>query len=253
MLTQVIWWTANLLEAVLLGRASWQKFIKAYPLFYTYLAFVLLTSLSRFYMYVWHAPLYTNFYWATQGVSVFLGFAVVWEICRQALAHYPGAFRMVRTSFLIIFVIVSSKIIVNVLVGESWSLAATIAEEERDFRVVQAFLLLVMAGLISFYRIQIGRNLRGMMLGFGFFIGTSVLNLTIRSYFGDAFQIWWQYLQPAAFVVVLLIWCVTLWSYWPNPEPEVESRIEQDYHAIVRATRQRFRQARAHVGRAVRP
>ena len=253
MLTQVIWWTTNLLEAILLGRAAWRKFIKAYPLFYIYLAYVLLESLARFYVYVWQPPLYTNFYWGTQGVSVLLGFAVVWEICRQALARYPGAYRMVRAGFAIIFVAVSAKIVANVLAGENWSLAATIAEEERDFRVVQAFLLLVLFGLISFYRIQIGRNLRGMMLGYGFFIGTSVLNLTFRSYFGDGFQIWWQYLQPAAYVLVLLVWCVTLWSYQPNPEPEAESRIEQDYQSLVHATRQRFRQVRAHVGRTVRP
>lgn len=253
MLTQVIWWTANLLEILLLGRAAQRKLIKAYPLFYTYLAFVLLTSLTRFYMYVWHAPLYTNFYWGTQGVSVVLGFAVVWEICRQALARYPGAYRMVRAGFAIIFVTVSAKILANVLSGESWSLAATIAEEERDFRVVQAFLLLVIVGLNSFYRIQIGRNLRGMMLGYGFFVGTSVLNLTFRSYLGDAFQTWWQYLQQVAYVVVLLTWCVTLWSYQPNPEPEAESRVEQDYQALVQATRERFRQVRSHVRRTVRP
>ncbi len=253
MLTQAIWWITNALEAILLGRATQRKLIKAYPVFYTYLAYVFVESLSRFYVYVWHPASYVNFYWSTQAVSVLLGYGVVWEICRQALARYPGAFRMARAALVLIFVLVISKVLANVLGGEHWSLARTIAEEERDFRIVQAFLILAIVGLVFYYRIHIGRNLRGMMLGYGFFIGTSILNLTFRSLFGDEFQIWWQYLQPAAYVVVLLIWCVTLWSYQPNPEPETESRIEQDYQSLVRATRQRFRQVRAHVGRTVRP
>lgn len=252
MLTLAIWWTTNLLEAVLLGRAAHQKLIKTYPVFYTYVAYVLIESLSRFYVYVQHRAAYGDFYWTTQIVSVLLGYAVVWEIYRQVLARYPGAFRMARNVLLLIFVAVISKILVNILAGQDWSLARTMGEQERDFRTVQACLIAAVAGLMSYYRIPIGRNVRGIMLGYGFFLSTSILNLTLRSYFGDGFQIWWQYLQPAAYVAVLLTWCLTLWFYQPNPVPEVQSRIEQDYQTLVDATRRRFRQVRAHVGRTVR-
>ena len=253
MLTQAIWWITNALEAILLGPALQRKLIRAYPIFFTYLGYVLLESLSRFYVYVWHPAAYIYFYWSTQFVSILLGYGVVWEICRQALARYPGAFRMARNALVLIFALVIAKVFGNLLLGESWSLAQSIAEQERDFRVVQACLILAIVGFVSYYRIQIGRNLRGMMLGYGFFIGTAILNLTFRSYLGDEFQVWWQYLQPAAYVVVLLIWSVSLWSYQPNPQRETESRIEQDYQSLVQATRRRFRQVRAHVARTVRP
>lgn len=253
MLTQVIWWTTNALEAILLGRAAQRKFIKAYPIFYSYLAYVLVESLSRFYVFVWHPAAYAHFYWSTQLVSVLLGYGVVWEICRQALSRYPGAFRMARNALLLIFVAVVSKVLANVLVGKNWSLAQSIAEQERDVRIVQAFLILAIVGLVSHYRIQIGRNLRGLIQGYGFFIGASILNLTFRASSGEGVQWLWQYLPATAYLVALLIWCASLWSYQPNPEPKTEVRIEEDYQALVRSTRQRFRQVRAHIARTVRP
>lgn len=253
MLTQAIWWTTNALEAILLGRAVQRKFMKAYPIFYVYLAYVLAESLSRFYVYIWHSASYVNFYWATQFVSVMLGYGVVWEICRQALSRYPGAFRMARKTLMLIFVLVIAKVFANVLGGENWTLAQSIAEQERDFRIVQAFLILAIVGLVSYYRIQIGRNLKGLIQGYGFFIGASILNLTFRTVFGAGVQWLWQYLPAVAYMVALLIWSATLWSYEPNPEPQTECRIEQDYESLVRATRRRFRQVRAHVGRTVRP
>lgn len=253
MLTQAIWWTTNALEAIILGRAVQHQFVRAYPIFYAYLAYVLIESMSRFYVYIWHPASYADFYWATQSLSVFLGYGVVWEICRQALARYPGAFRMAQSTLALILVGVVSKVLANVLRGDDWTLAQSIAEQERDFRIVQAFLLLAIVALISYYRIRIGRNLRGLILGYGFFIGASIMNLTFRAFFGDAVQWLWQYLPASAYLVALLIWCGTLWSYEPNPEPEMESRIEQDYQSLVQATRQRFRQVRAHVGRTARP
>jgi hypothetical protein len=252
MLTQAIWWVTNALEVIILGRAAQQRLLKTYPMFYIYLAYVLVESGLRFYIYLRHPAYYGPFYWSTQLLSVFLGYGVVWEIYRQALTRYPGALRMSRNALALIFVVVVFRVLLNLLwVGFS-SLPQTTAELERDFRTVQAFLLVSIAGVMSYYRIQIGRNLRGMMIGYGFFIGTSIIILTLRSHFGDQFQIWWQYLQPAAYVFVLLVWCMTLWSYQPNPEPEAECRIEQDYQSLVQATRRRFRQVRAHVGRTVR-
>lgn len=253
MLTQILWWLGMALEVALLVRGVRHNLAKAYPIFYTYIAYVLVESLLRFWAYVWHPALYGLFYWSTQFVSVIVGYGVVWEICRQALSRYPGTFRMARNAIALIFVVVISKVLGNSLNGEGWSLAKTTADLERDSRTVQAFIILAIIGLLAHYRIRTGRNLRGMMLGYGFFIGTSVVTLTVRSYLGYGFQIWWQYLQPAAYVLVLLVWCVTLWSYQPNPEPEGETRIEQDYQALVHATRQRFRQVRARVGRTVRP
>lgn len=252
MIAQILWWLGVGLEGVLLLRAATRGYLKHYPVFYTYLAYVLIESLSSSYVHARHPAAYALFYWSTQGVSVILGYAVVWEICRRTLSRYEGAFRMARTIVLLIFAAVVFKVLVTSLGGNIWSLARTTAELERAFRSVQAFLILALVGVLAYYRIQIGRNLWGLILGYGFFVATSIFNLTFRSFLGETFQIWWEFLQPIAYIVALLVWCGTLWSYEPNPEPESDPRIEQDYQSLVAATRRRFRQARTYVGRTVR-
>jgi len=44
-----------------------------------------------------------------------------------------------------------------------------------------------------------------LTLGYGFFIGTSLINLSFRSHFGEKFHLWWLYLQPVSYLATLLI------------------------------------------------
>jgi len=181
-------------------------------------------------VYIFHPGSYQNFYWNTQFVSVLLGYGVIWEIYRQALGHYPGAARMARDFLSVIFILVVSKAFFNTLSGHHvWSPATTTAELELNLRSVQAILLVALGGLLRYYAIPIGRNLRGMILGYGFFIGTSLINLSFLSRVSEKFHLWWTYLEPVSYLATLLIWCWALWSYYPNPQPEKQVFIERDY------------------------
>jgi hypothetical protein len=61
MLAQLLWWTTNALEALLLIRSVKGGFFKRYPLFYLYLSYVLLESLLRFYVYSFKPGFYQIF------------------------------------------------------------------------------------------------------------------------------------------------------------------------------------------------
>jgi len=124
---------------------------------------------------------------------------------------------------------------------------------ERDLRIVQSALLLGLVDLLSYYAVPIGKNLKGMILGFGIFLGTSLVNLTARSYFGDAFQKAWTYIQPLSYLVMLAVWVAALWSYAPAPETAAGSRLETSYQTLLSATRRRFASTRTRVARAIRP
>jgi len=212
-----------------------------------------LESLLRFFVYIFEPNSYQSFYWGTQFLSVAVGCGVIWEIFRQALAQYPGAARMAKNVLSVIFVVVVSKTFLNALTGPVWSPARTTAELERNLCTVQVILLVAIVGLLAYYLIPTGRNLKGMILGYGFFIGASVVSLTLRSHLGDSFQPVWQYLPAATHSVTLLIWCFTLWSYQPNPQPESEAGIERDYELLAAQTTKLLTQARGHLVRAMRP
>jgi len=92
-----------------------------------------------------------------------------------------------------------------------------------------------------------------MILGYGLFISTSVIDLTLRLLLGDSFQKPWQYLQPIFYLAALTVWGLSLWSYQPIPSPATEPRIEADYQFLATTTRKRLFQVRAYLARAIRP
>ncbi len=102
------------------------------------------------------------------------------------------------------------------------------------------------------YSIPFGRNLRGVLLGYGLFISESVIWLTFASSGGNRFLDIWFYLHPASYFVVLGVWAVHLWSHAPNPKPKRAVHLEEQYQGIAVATSQRLREGRAYLAKVVR-
>lgn len=253
MISQLIFWTCNFLEAVLLLRAVRGRFFAKYSLFYAYLLWVLLRSLAGFYVMLRHPGLYPSFYWDTQFIDTLMGCGIIFELYRQGLVHYPGAARMARNVLAFIFAIVISKVLANALSGPLLSPGPIAYDLERNLRMVQSVFLIALFALFYYYAIPLGRNLRGMMLGYGLFLGTSVINLTFRTQLGPAFQVWWTYLQPLSYVLVLAIWCPALWACVPMPLPAPASKLEYDYQLLSAGTRRRVAVVRNYLSKAVLP
>lgn len=251
MLTQLIWWGGHALEGLLLFRALKGRFLTKYPLFYFYLSFVLLQSLLRFYFYVVKPQAYAIFYWYTEFFLVGLSYGIIWEIYTKSLENYPGAARLVRLLLSAVYVLLLARVVASGLSGSLLSLVNTTAVLERNLHTVQAFLLLGILGLLAYYDIPLGRNLKGMLGGYGFFVGITVVNLTLRSYLGKEFY-WWRHVQPMAFFATLLVWCTALWSYQPNPPAEAETELERDYQTLAAATGKAITRIRQHVLRIIR-
>lgn len=253
MLSLLVWVTGLALEIVLLVRALLGNSLKYYSLFYLYLISVFLPSVSLFAIYHWWPNLYAPAYWFTEFLHVLLGCALVWEVYKIALARYPGAARMARNVLAFLFILAMTRIFVKAWNSPNWIPGKTTLETERDLRIVQLALLTGLVVLFASYAIPLGRNLKGIIYGYGLFTATSVVHLTIRDYLGESFQRAWQYMQPVCYLVVLVMWCVTLWSYAPIPQPVVEARLEGDYEALLAATKRRVRSARSYVLKGMRP
>lgn len=251
MFSTTLWVTALALESVLLLRAILGNFLKQYRFFYLYLGCVLIRDASLMPIYYLWPRFYPYAYWYSQFFHVAIGCAVVWEAYRLALSRYPGAARMARNVLSFIFIFSISRIFVKVWNSPKWIPGRTSLEAERDLRIVQIALLVGLVVLFAYYAIPLGRNLKGIIYGFSAFVGTSVVHLTLRDYLGDSFQHLWQYIQPIVYILVLIIWCTTLWSYATIPEPEIEPRFETDYQSLVRATRKRLSSARTYVSRTI--
>jgi hypothetical protein len=240
------------LESVLLVRAVQGSALKHYRFFYLYVACVLVRDASLMPIYYLWPKIYGYAYWYSQFLSVVLGCGVVWEVYKVALSRYPGAARMARNALPFLFIFATSRIFVKAWNSPNWIPGSTTLETERDLRIVQMALLLGLVALIAYYAIPLRRDLKGIIYGFSVFVATTLIHLTFGDYLGDSFRFLWPYIQPMAYIFVLLIWCGTLWSYETAPELEINSRLELDYQSLASATKRQLRAAHSYLFKTIR-
>src|SRR4029077_3311440 len=171
MLGQAIWWGGIAGEALLLVRGFRGKLLSRYPVFYTYILFVCLQSILRLSVYHSRPQSYSSVYWITEWLGILAGCGVVFEIYRTGLAAYPGTARMARNLLAFVFVLASTKAIVETWNDPHWWLMAAAMDLEHAFRGVQAGAIVALVVLFLFYSVPFGRNLRGILLGYSLFVG----------------------------------------------------------------------------------
>ena len=245
MLKHILWWTANFAEVLLLARSIQGKFVKRYPTFYFYLGSVLIVSLLRFAVFTFRPSSYPAFYWYTQYFAATVGYAVILEIYSQIFKKYRGAVRIANGLLLCILAAVILNIVASAVSGSAWPPGETMAALERDMRALQSVLLFVIIALLAYYKVPIGRNLIGIVVGYSFYVATSVMSLGFGSLPGFGSRPGWRSVLPMAYLATLSIWCFTLWSYHANPEPGPESKIERDYRLLSEQTSRILSRARS--------
>jgi len=242
-------WVGVLQMALILGRALWGKYFSKYPFFYTYLSYVLVQTLVCFAVYNLIPKGYDQVFWSTEFVAVILGCGVIWEIYSQTLVPYAGVARLARSLLLGAIVVVLFKVILrNSLDSNTHFPIEVTADLDRSLRETQAIFLSLILGLLLYYSIPLGRNLKGLIAGYTLYIAAAICDLALRTYFWREFQI-----APVVYTVTLAVWCASLWSYHPNPQPKSSSRMKLDYEALSERTLKALSRARQHLSRGVRP
>lgn len=249
MLSWIIWSTGILMEALLLFRALRARLLGKYSLFYLYSASVLLMAVVLVF-----PGIYQHWYWRTQFLTLIIGYGILLEILNHVLAPYPGAEKFARTSGIVAFGAILCFALVYTPMKSPWSALGVMVELERDLRTVQAIFLCGLSYVILYYGIAIGRNMKGMMIGYGLYIATSLVSLAVRAYAGTPFFAEMQKLiQPLSFDISLVIWLTALWAYHPNPVQEPGIQLEADYEACVAKTRSVMGGMRSSLGKVARP
>jgi hypothetical protein len=253
MLSQAIWWSSIAVEILLVVRGLRGRLVFRYPVFYSYVSFVLFQDLFLFFAYRWYPLFYRNAYWTAEFISLIFGCAVVFEIYRLGLSAYPGTARMARNTLSFIFALAIAKALADAWTDPRWWMEAATTDIEGALRTVEALALVSLVGLFLFYSIPVGRNLRGILLGYGFFISASVLSLKFVSSAGNQLLHFLSSVYPASFLIALSLWLAHLWSYAANPVPAANVRLEQEYQRVAAATHRRLQDARGYLAKAVRP
>lgn len=251
MLAWTIWSAGIFFGLLLLVRGLRARLFAKYCFFYAYIGSTILTTIVLVAISLTVPKSYETWYWPIQIVTLVLGYGILLEILNHVLSPYPGAEKFARISGLVAFGAIFCFAVVAPLIMPHWSPGTTI-EFERDLRSVQAIFICGLLAVISYYGIPIGRNMKGMTLGYGLYIVTSLMSLAVRSYAGMPFDKAWDIIQPLSFDASLVIWLIALWSYCPNPVPDPSIHLEEDYEALVSRTRSVISAVRTYLGKAAR-
>lgn len=248
MLSQLIWWSGIALEIALLVRGLRGQLVRRLPIFYAYITCVAVQNIPTFF-FQGNKPVYAVIYWVTEFLGLAMGSLVIFEIYKVSLRAYPGAARMARNALAFVFLTAVAKGLANVWASGGWQMDSTAFQVERALRTVQAAAILALVALFLVYSIPFGRNLRGILLGYGLFIGERVICLTFMPPQGHSF---WFYAYSAGYLVTLIVWLAHLWSYEASPVPRADIPRDGEYQSIAAATQRRLRAMRASVRKAVR-
>jgi hypothetical protein len=245
-----IWLVGIALELILIIRGVQRGLLHRYPVFYSYIAFVVVTDILLFVIRPTARP-YLYLYWIAEFVGLLLGCLVFLEFYRVALKPYPGTARVARALLAVLFVTAIVKTIFKTLNVPEWWTNASPAQVEGLLRVCQLLAILALTVLCLFYSIPFGKNLRGILLGYGFYVSWSVLCLALVAAGVAKSDSLWSYTYPISYVLSVAVWTVHLWSYQPNPVQDRSIPLEQEYQRVAAATQRRLHDARGYLAKAV--
>ncbi|MFZ0520764.1 MAG: hypothetical protein WAN14_00565 [Candidatus Acidiferrales bacterium] len=252
MLSLLLWRAGLVVEFLILIRAVRSRMVTKFPYFYSYVFCVFCVSLGLYIGDALRPGFYDHWYWPTQFATLVAGCGVALDVVRHAFGFYPGAERVAWLACLGIFGATFCYVgLKSAKLAEMTPLAVTV-ELERDLRVIEALLLVTILAIVFYYGIALGRNLVGVIVGFGTYVGVSLVTLAVRAFLGPRFNAIWVILQSGAYLFSLAVWMIALWSYSPQPVPADRTRIDDDYEALVGATRQILGSLRSYFKRTAR-
>jgi hypothetical protein len=249
----IVWIIAAALELLILVRAFLGRTLTKYPFFYLYLSCVLAADVTRYIVYRSYASSYQNWYWVTEFICVILGYGVLLEIIEEGLRRFEGVRKIARNVGLAILGAVVCLGTIQAMFRIYFSAVLTSIEVERNLRFAELIILACALVAFVYYRIPITRNLKGIIFGYGLFVGIEVMDQATRSFLGQPFHEDFSVIRSYSFAVALVIWTAALWSLSPNPSSAEPKPTEADYHSFALRTRESIGDMRSHLERASRP
>lgn len=208
-----------LLQGVLLWRLLRRGLRFKYPYFTLFVLFSFTRDLSLFPI-VWYKPEWFAWaYWHTEIISLFLRFAVIWEFFRGVFPERSLLHEIAWKSLVTVEVVLLPTVL---WLGSSQNFSLRGAHTylsplfEQYLSLAQALLLLAPVVVALYYHLPLGRNMRGLGLGFGMYLCICSIDVANVQIFPSFFA-WWRLLSPATFFVTVLVWTWAFWKYAPSP------------------------------------
>jgi hypothetical protein len=209
---------ATTLQGLLLCRLSKRGLASCYPHLTVFVLFRFFGDLILFPINYYKPEWFAVAYWRLETITLTLQFIVNWEFIRGAFPRRSTLYNLAWKLLLAVEVGVLPAI-----VALSWSQASlplvylhVHPAVEQYICLAQAVLLLTPAAVALYYRVPLGRNLRGLCIGFGVYLLVRSANFASLQVV-RGFAPYWRLLTPLTFIAMIAIWLWAFWEYAPLP------------------------------------
>ena len=212
--------SAILLESLLLWRLSKHGLASRYPHLTVFVLYRLLGDAILFPINRYKPDWFPVAYWRLETITLTLQFLVNWEFFRGV---FPRRSTLHEIAWKMLLTVELAAL--PAIVWLSWNQTSSAPYSylyfspaiEQYFCLAQAVLLLTPASVAMYYRVSLGRNLRGLCLGFGIYLLVRSLNFASLQAF-RGFAPYWRLLTPTTFIMMIAAWLWAFWDYAPAPE-----------------------------------
>jgi hypothetical protein len=215
-------------EALLLWRLFRHRQLKRYAYLSSFLLFELIRSPALVTVYYFNREWYSRAYWNTEGVGLAVFFAILWEVARHL---FPSGSPLRRLAWQA--VLLSETILIPSLLMLAWGWSASNFDRypvlkiwplvEQYFTLAVSLLLLVIAGVARYYGVSFGRNMRGLIAGFGVYLCLYAANFAALQTV-PRFHVFWQFISSVSYSAMVACWLWAFWKFAPSPSFAPEFR-----------------------------
>lgn len=214
---------AMALEAGILVRAIRGRFLSRYLLFYSYVGYILVSSMVTLLIYLYGKSSYADAYWFNYMITLLVEFAVLVEISDHIFSPYPAVRHLGR----LLIVCICAPFFVWYLIPPLFGTEPTtllILEFVKRASLTKAVVIVALLAMARYLRLPLGKNVTGLVIGFSIYLGTGIANFTLAAKYGKEFYApTFSTILRLSYALSLLVWMTTLWNYQPALSAERRS------------------------------
>ncbi len=203
------------LATIIVARAIQGRFLGQFRYFYSYLIYAIISGIATWVIYPWGKTYYASIFWFRFFTTVVVEFAVLAEASDHIFSPYPAVRRLGRLLIVSICLIFLFLYVFPSLLDPRPT-SAIMLDFLKRASLTKAAVIISLLAAARHYRLTIGKNISGIMLGFSIYLGINVVNFAIAEAYRSALygRVFGIVLNMSS-ILCLSVWMVALWRYEP--------------------------------------
>lgn len=219
--------TGPVLQVVILATMVRKNLRRHFPIFFTYVAFVLLSTIVGDFAYRLDSEQYFYIYWSKTAVAMLLGFGVLYEVFASILRPYSALIDLSKLLFVWAGVFLLLAAVTTGLAStgpEATRVYTSVVLIERIVRLMQCGLLMLLVVFDSRLSLSWRNYGMGIALGLGAYAAIDLIISYVNTHCGcDGWGYTLGVMNSSAYLASIMFWAVVLALPQPSRRTVLDS------------------------------